>query len=256
MKRIYKRIPYYLLLVLLTSCKGVSKMYLFNNLKDTVQGLDSSKVFAIQKIHPLDRLSITISSTDPSLTAYLNPFSGGSAQSNLQNGSANNGGYLVNHQGQIEFPLLGKLMVAGLTTTELSELIKQKLAYYYKDLFVNVNLSGRVYFLNGRSGSVVPITNERLTVFEALAQSGIQDPTDLKREVWLIREDSGKRYFSKLNLNDKNIFESQYYYLKSNDLIYLKPGKLSYYASSSSSFKVVFSTIGLLIALITLINKL
>ena len=129
-------------------------------------------------------LAITISSTDPNLTAFLNPF--GSVQ-NINNGVSATG-YLVNSEGAIEFPLLGKVQVKGLTTSEVSTLIKEKLSYYYKDLFVSVNLFGNVYLIVGSTGTTISIKNERLTVFEALSQVSIQDPNDMKNDVWIIRE--------------------------------------------------------------------
>ena len=165
-------------------------------------------------------------------------------------------GYLVNSEGAIEFPLLGKVQVKGLTTSEVSTLIKEKLSYYYKDLFVSVNLFGNVYLIVGSTGTTISIKNERLTVFEALSQVSIQDPNDMKNDVWIIREDSGKRIYAKLNLSSKSIFESQYYYLKNNDFIYLKPSKVSNLLTGTGPFKVAMATALTLITLIVAIRKL
>lgn len=218
-------------LFFLYSCVPSNKLYYFHDQVPSSEKIDSGKQVSIQRIHKNDRIGITISSTDPSLTAFLNPF-------NIQNaGTATqqaNSGYLVNSAGKIEFPLLGQVSVEGLTSVEAATLIRDKLTFYYKDLFVNVNLSGRVFFMNGRIGTTIPMTNERLTVFEAIAQSGAQDPYDKKNEVWLVREDSGQRYYTKLNLNSKEIFHSSYYYLQNNDLIYVQPGKYSSFLSPSS----------------------
>jgi polysaccharide export outer membrane protein len=99
--------------------------------------------------------------------------------------------------------------------------------------------------MSGRSGSTITLNNERLTIFEALSQANQPiDPYDIKDKIWLIREDSGKRYFVNLDLNSKKIFESPYYYLRNNDLIYLKPGKFSSVNSSSSPFRASISVLG------------
>lgn len=228
---------------MLSSCLQSKKLYYFHDQVPSVQQLDSLRQFTAPKVQNFDKLNIHISSTDPALTAYLNPF-GSQTQGSANAGSGANG-YLVNSDGQIEFPILGKIAVSGLTTVEIATEIKNKLAYYYKDLFVNVNLNGRVYFMSGRTGSTIAINNERLTIFEAISQANQQmDPYDIKDKMWLIREDSGKRYFVNLDLNSKKIFESPYYYLRNNDLLYVKPGRFSSVNSISSPFRASISILG------------
>jgi polysaccharide export outer membrane protein len=240
MKNIHRLLAIVMLVFCLGSCVNTQKLYFFNDLTPTSQKLDSVKQYAVSRIHPHDRLTITVSSADPSLTAYLNPFNMSMSQNN--GASQMNTGYLVNNEGFIDFPVLGKIQVLDLTTEAAAALIKSKLTYYYKDLFVNVNLNGRVYFLNGRQGTSIPLYNERMTIFEAVAQSGMLDGNDRKNQVWLVREDSMQRQFVKLDLNSKKIFESPYYYLQHNDLIYLQPGK----------FAALFSQTGLLRGVITI----
>ena len=244
----------FLTVISFTSCLPAEKLYFFSDEQPGFQQLDSLKESAIQRIKPADRLSVTVSSTDPSLTSYLNPFNLQMSQSNGNQQS--NNGYLVNADGAIEFPLLGKIPVAGLNTTEASTLIKERLSYYYKDLFVNVNLVGKVYVMNGRQGVSLQMFNERMTIFEAIAQSGVQDPYDLKNQVWLVREDSGKRYFTRLNLNSKKIFESEYYYLHTNDLVYMPPNRTSTILHPSSPVRGIVTIAGSIAALLLAINSL
>ena len=236
---------------LIVSCQSGKNLYYFNDQLPSVQSLDSLLPYATHRIQCNDRLSITISSTDPNLTAYLNPF--GYVQNTTNSAGS---GYLVNEQGAIEFPLLGAVHVKGLTTNEAATLIKEKLSYYYKDLFVNVGLAGKVFIISGKTTTVVPVTNERLTLFEALAQAGNQDPNDLKDDAWFVREDSGKRYFTKLDLTSKAVFESPYFYLKNNDLIYIKPSKVSSLLSGSSPFKVAMTTFAAVLTLIITLRNL
>jgi len=240
--------------IAMTSCLNSSKIYYFNDQLPSVQQYDSLKKFAIQRIQPADRIAIVIGSTDPALTAYLNPFGNSSGAVSQQ--IANSNGYLVSPEGTIEFPLLGKVPVLGLTSIEVSKLIKDKLAYYYKDLFVNVNLNSKIYFLNGRQGTAISMNNERLTIFEAITQSGLQDAFDVRNKVWLIREDSGKRYFTQIDLNSKKIFESPYYYLHSNDLIYMKPNKYTTMLSPNSPFRATLAVLGSIVAFIIIFKNL
>jgi polysaccharide export outer membrane protein len=242
--------------ILMSSCINTNKLYYFSDQLPSIQQYDSLKQFAIQRIQPMDRIAITIGSTDPALTAYLNPFNTASGQNASVQQNSNSNGYLVNAEGNIEFPLLGKVPVIGLTSVEAAKLIKDKLAYYYKDLFVNVNLNSKVYFLNGRQGTAISMNNERLTIFEALTQSGLQDAYDIKSKVWLIREDSGKRYFTQVNLNSKKVFESPYYYLHSNDLIYIQPNKYTISLAPTSPFRGIVAVLGSIAAIIIAIKSL
>lgn len=231
-----------LLLIFFSSCVSSKKLNFFDDLTPGSKNLDSTKAFNIQKVKANDRLYIVVSSTDPALTAYLNP-----NPSSLNSA----GGYLVDLQGLIEFPLLGKVPIAGLTTVETATLLKEKLTYYYKDLYINVTLIGKVFFLTGRGGGSMTMQNERMTIFEAVSQIPSPDPYDQKDKVWLIREDSGKRFYTQLDLNSKKIFESQYYYLKNNDLIYIKPGRFSntWFNTPSSPVRGVITIIGTVLAL-------
>lgn len=236
------------LLIFFSSCVSSKKLNYFDDLTPGSKSLDSTKAFNIQKLKANDRLAIVISSTDPALTAYLNP----------NPPSLNSaGGYLVDFEGSIEFPLLGKVPVAGLTTVETATLLKEKLIYYYKDLYINVTLVGKVFFLTGRGGGSVAMQNERMTILEALTQISNPDPFDQKNKVWLIREDSGKRFYTQLDLNSKKIFESQYYYLKNNDLIYIKPGRFSntWFNTPSSPVRGVITIIATVLALFLTIRN-
>jgi len=194
------------------SCSNTTKLVYFSNQKPSLDTLDSTKAYTIQRVQKSDRLNITISSTDPSLTAFLNPFGIISNNTNVN--------------------------------------------YFYKDLFVNVNLSGKVYIINGTEGSSIPINNERLTILEAMALSGQKSDINPKNDVWVIREDSGRRAYGKIDLTSRELFASPYFYLKSNDLIYIKPNPYSWIISQSSPVRLILSLIGSISALIILITKL
>ena len=242
-----------LLLMMINFCScGLTKGKIyFKNQQVSVQQLDSTKDFAIQRIQKSDRINITVSSTEPSLMAFFNPF--GNTGGNNNTGLS---GFLVDLEGNIDFPLIGKIQVAGLTSKETENIIKSKLAFYYKDLFVNVSLVGKVFIINGDEGSIINITNERLTILEAMSQNTSRSELNDKSDVWIIREDSGKRYFSKLDLTSKKIFESPYFFLRSNDFIYIKPNKYNWFVSPSSPVRLTFSLFVSIAGLIILITKL
>jgi polysaccharide export outer membrane protein len=130
------------------------------------------------------------------------------------------------------------------------------LAFYYKDLFVNVSLIGKVYIINGNEGTTINIINERLTILEAISQNLAKTDASDKSDVWIIREDSGKRHFSKIDLTSKKIFESPYFYLRSNDFIYIMPNKYNWIISPTSPVRLTFTFFVSVLGFIILITKL
>lgn len=237
----------------LHSCVPAKKLYYFHDQQPTVQRLDSIDQGQLQRIQKSDRLIVNVSSPEPALTAFLNPFNAQNVGNAVQQF---NNGYLVNDKGYIFFPYLGELKVEGMTSTEASRMIRDKLSLYYKDIFVNVNIAGRVFFINGRAGTAIPMANERLTIFEAISQSGTQDPFDIKNAVWLVREENGERKIAKLDLNSKNIFTSPYYYLKSNDLIYVQQGRGTTFLSPGSPSRNVLTIASAAAAVFIALNNI
>jgi polysaccharide export outer membrane protein len=146
---------------------------------------------------------------------------------NLGNGSSRPLlGYLVDRDGYIDFPVLGRLKVGGLTTGEVREMLVSKLQpEYLKDPVVIVRfLNFRVTVLGevGNPGTF-PVSTERLTLMDALGLAGDLQPYADRTNVMITREQNGFRTYGTLNLQDRNIFQSQFYYLQQNDLIYVQP---------------------------------
>jgi len=245
----------FVLLSFLTSCVSRKKLYYFNDQVPGIQQLSSSKNYNTHLVKPNDRLHILVTSPDPSIITYLNPY--GSINNVSTNNNRVKSGYLVNLDGAIDFPILGKVNLAGLTTDESATLLKEKLSYYYKDLFINVSFDGEINYLTGKGGGLVQVENERLTIFEVISKMPNIDPYDYKNDVWIIREDSGKRYFAKVNLNSKKIFESEYYYLKSNDFLYIKPSRYSANIfNTASPIKGLITMFGSILALLLTIKSI
>ncbi len=237
------------LIVFLTSCIPTKRLYYFHDQVKGVQNLDSSNEYNVHKIKKNDKLKILVTSPDPTLTTYLNL----SSEKNL--------GFLVNLDGYINFPAVGKVKVENLTTEEAGILLKEKLSYLFKDLFVNVQLEGTINYMTGKKGGVLPISNERFTILEAISQMPFIDPYDYRNDVWLIREEENKRIFEKIDLTSKTIFESPYFYLKNNDFLYVKPGRYSRTLFNSSgpltsTIGIVGSSLATLSLIITLKNLL
>lgn len=163
---------------------------------------------------PGDEISIIVSTSDPVVSQPFN------AQ-----GSA----FLLDNQGNINYPVLGKLELGGLTSREAEKLVTEKLISYIKERpLVIVRMSDFKVSVLGEVASpgVYPVVNEQINVLEALAMAGDLTIYGVRDNVKLIREDNeGHKQFVTLNLNDAGLLLSPYYQLQQNDILYVTPNK-------------------------------
>jgi polysaccharide export outer membrane protein len=195
----------------LTSCIDTKKAIYFNDLP---QGeLKSNTPLPENTIHAQDLLSIVISSSNSEAAGPFN--------------IPNDVGYLVGKDSLIELPIIGTLKVAGLTKDELKFNIKKYLLD--KKLLINPIVSIR--FMNYRvtvlgevgTPKVITVPDEKLNLLEAIAMSGDLTPYSRKDYVLIIREINGQKVSHRIDLNSQEIFNSPFYNLKSNDIIYVEP---------------------------------
>lgn len=178
------------------------------------------------KIQPRDLLRIEVKSADPLAAA---PFNENAGTGGLGQVSAQNiqlfQGYLVDLDGFVDLPLLGRVEAGGQTVESLQFLIRGKLTTYIKDPVVNVRyLNFKVTVLGEvQAPGVISLPNSRVTVLEAIGLAGdLSDYAD-RTDILVVREENGERSFQRLNLQSDEIFMSDYYYLKQNDVIYVEP---------------------------------
>ena len=212
-----------------------------------------------------DILGIVVSDLNPTATAMFNP-----AKEDNNNQAAdpskNISGYLVDTDGNIHFPLLGLIKAEGLTKNQLKDKIRQ-LSIDKKvllDPIVSIRfLNFRVTVLGEVSRpTVIPIPNEKISLLEALGLAGDLTIYGNRTNVMVIREEAvaGKpeqRSITRLNLNSGDIFTSPYYYLQSNDIVYVEPNKAKV-ASTSAAIQwlpVIFSALSLAAIVITNTNN-
>ncbi|MDP6908378.1 MAG: polysaccharide biosynthesis/export family protein [Flavobacteriales bacterium] len=171
-------------------------------------------------IQPGDILSIHVTSLSAEASSFFNVVG-----ENTDQQVANT--YLVNAAGNIEMPLIGPVKVADNTTQVSKYLIKKKLEKYLVDPSVNLRIRNFKVTVLGevKVPGVYTIPNEKITLVEALGLAGDMTIFAKRVNVLVIREEGGERKFAKLDLTSKEFFESEYYYLHSNDVIYVEPGK-------------------------------
>ncbi|MDB5011557.1 MAG: sugar transporter [Mucilaginibacter sp.] len=208
------------------SCSSYKKISYFQDLNQSAPTIEQIKNFTPITVQPEDILGISISSLNPESSAVFN------FASNSANGTNENyGGYLVDQQGQILLPIIGSMKVANMTTQQVREQVRLKLLAYLKEPVVIVRLLNFKISIIGdvASPGVFKVQNERLTLTEALGLSGDLNITAL-RKILIIREIDGNREYIPVDLSKKDVFNSSYYYLKNNDVLYVQAGRAKYAA--------------------------
>ena len=183
-------------------------------------------------IQPNDLLNIYVESSSPEVTLQFNQETNKIAYADgqvINPGSSAVTGYLVSQEGEIIFPVLGKIKVAGMTHAQLAKLLEDRLVNegHILDATVTIKLMNFKVCLLGdvmRPG-VIQATGERLTIFEALSMVGDLTLYGQRTNVTVIREENGMRTVGELDLTSKDVFNSPYYYLHQNDVVYVEPNK-------------------------------
>lgn len=177
------------------------------------------------RIQPGDVLKIQVYGPDQQTVAPYNltPTNLGDNFTTIE--SVQLSGYLVDQRGMIDFPVIGELKLGGLTTSEAKLLVKTRLLEDLKEVVVNLRLLNFRVTVSGevlRPGSYF-VVNERITIPEALTLAGDLSNYADRSNVLIVREEDGVRTFNRVNLQSSNLFQSDLFYLKQNDFIYVEP---------------------------------
>ena len=246
-------------LFIMSSCSSYKNVPYLQN-PEVVNELKKELPMYDAKIMPKDLLTIMVNTTDPEAAAPFNL----TAQTAANNANTSLYSqptlqqYLVNNEGNIDFPVLGRLHVGGLTKDQAEDLIREKMKPYLREepivtvRMVNYKISvmGEV----ARPGTFT-VSNEKVNILEALAMAGDLTIWGKRDDVMLIREDAkGKREIITLNLNDANLITSDHYYLQQNDILYVSPNKTKAKNSDiGQSTSLWFSATSILVSIASLL---
>lgn len=250
--------------VVLTSCSTIKNVKYFKDIPDTAQYTRLADLkYTEPKIQPDDILSINIQTVDPTATQTL-------TQGNVQNaaigatsagstGGQTIAGYLVDNKGSIEMPVIGKIMLAGLTTEQARDLVREKATQYYKNPTVNLRFANFKITILGevtKPGTYV-VSNEKINILDALGLAGDLTVYGKRENVVLIRQqDNGSREFVRLDLSKSEVLNSPYFFLRQNDYLYIEPSK-SKIASSDAiqnrNITILTTLGGLLISIVAIV---
>ena len=208
--------------IVLSSCATPKNSYYFKNLpRDTSINTTINRM-AESTIRKNDQLSITISSLNPEEDRVYN-----AAALSLSSNTAGSGsnGYFVDANGNIQLHRLGNLHAEGITRRELKNKIETDIKPYLKDPVVTVRYLNHHVTVMGEvtKPQVVPMPEEQLSILEVLGASGDITIMGKRDNILIIRETETGKQFKRLNLEDKSVFTSEWYYLKPDDVVYIEP---------------------------------
>ena len=249
--------------LLLISCGSTKKIAYFQNIPDV--DFKQSRYLYDAKIMPKDVLSITVSTVNPEAAAPFNQtvptVLSSSSQSTYNNSLMQT--YLVDNNGQIEYPVVGTITVGGLTKSECEQLVLSKIRPYINENerpLVTVRMFNYKISVLGEVNrpGMYTVGNEKINIYEALAQAGDLTIYGVRNNVKLLREDAnGQKEIHILNLNDANLVTSPYYYLQQNDVVYVEPNKVkSRNSSVGATTSLWFSATSILISLTSLLYNI
>lgn len=219
------------MMMALSSCSSSKKnLSYFSNIPEGTSGVIGSSDYEI-KIVPADELLITVNSSLPDATADYNlPLSNPAKSATIaeSTGTPSQQTYIVDKQGNINFPILGNIHVSGMTTSQLTDYLTQKISEDVNDPIVRVQLINFKVNVIGevKEPAMINVKSERFSIFDALASAGDLTEYGNRNNVVVIREIDGVKHYQRLNLQDASIVESPYFYLHQNDVVYVEPNKI------------------------------
>lgn len=254
-----KTIPFVFIFVLLFSCKSREELVYYQN----IDKLALSKPFNSYeiKIQPDDLLTIIVSAENPETAIPFN-LSTISVPSALNNNMMNARGqetmqsYLVDASGGIDFPVLGKIEVGGLSRSEVLQLLETKISKYIKNPIINIRLMNFKVSVHGEVTlpGTYHINSDRVTLIEAISMAKDLTIYGKRDNILIIREVNGLKSYNRIDITKADFINSPFYYLAQNDVVYVEPNKTRINgAAVGSNTGVIISITSLLITIITLI---
>ena len=252
-----KKIALFFLPLLIISCTSRKDIIYYQNI-DELSTNARENSYEI-KIQPDDLLSIIVSAEDPEIAAPFN-LQSVSLQSvkrlDLVNTQSTMQLYLVDAQGNINFPVLGKLKVSGLTRTEILNVFRTKIGAYIKNPIINIRIANFKISVQGEVTlpGTYDVPSERITLIEALSMAKDLTIYGKRNNILIIREIDGVKSFNRIDITKADFINSPFYYLAQNDVVYVEPNKSKVNgAAVGPNTGVIISITSILITLITLI---
>jgi len=251
-KTIFNKAFFFLILVTFTSC-SLNKKIVYLQSDEKAKGT-TEMINYEPLIQPDDEVLIVISAENPEVTVPYNIIT----TSNSQTGSARQG-YLIDKEGNVDFPILGKIKIGGLTRIQAVNKIRTLLANDIKDPTVNLRVINFKVSVLGEVASpgVKTINSERLTLLDAISMSGDLTVYGKRNSIMIVREIDGTRTIAKVDITKRDFMNSKYYYLEHNDIIYVEPNKTKINSSAiGPNVSIIVSILSLVTTILFLVIRL
>ncbi|MDF2159368.1 polysaccharide biosynthesis/export family protein [Algoriphagus sp. CAU 1675] len=255
---------------LLSSCISNKRINYLQNIPGNPEiGLDEFIPYATVDykyvLQPFDIVDIDFASSNDEL---IKPFEFQGSRS-MRTGGGGGGvndlfyftGYSIDQEGYVELPQLGKIKIGGLTEEEAQQKVQESINVYFKEkVFVKLRIGGIRFTALGefsRSGAQVILKN-RATIFDALAVAGESNILAKKNKLFIIRQYDGGSKIHQINLNDRALLASPYFFIQPNDILYLQPMNIRQLGSAdnlSSSLGLIISVTSSILLLIALLSN-
>ncbi len=221
--------------IALSSCVTARKVNYMQEPDRHIPSYADTLAFEDYELRIGDRLYVYVYSLEETIMKMYN--AGGANSSQMRQQMGNGGGaygsydlytYLIDEDGNIDFPTIGKQYVQGKTTREVKKQLEQELSTLlqelpgYSTVSVEVNIVNRSFSVIGAQSGRYPINKEKMTIFEALAMAGDLGEFNSRKEIKLVREKNGVTTIKTFDARSKDIVNSEYYYIEPNDIIYIR----------------------------------
>lgn len=260
------------LLALASSCISNKRITYLQNLSDsTSYNLNEFIPFAAVEykyiLQPFDIVQIDFASSDPLLVEGFS-FQRAQQQGVGFGGGAGGGGgsgsdplymngYSIDQEGLVEIPRIGKVKIAGMNEEEAKDLVQEKINSYFKDdVYVRLRIAGIRYTTLGEFNSVGVkiIYKNRATIFDALANSGETTLLGKKNQLFLIRQYGDGVKIHQINLNDRALLASPFYFIQPNDILYMEPMKIRQFGTADNLTASLALVGGIIASVLLIVN--
>jgi polysaccharide export outer membrane protein len=268
------RILFFILLVgIASSCVSNKRIVYMQELGNSNPVISSSEnlPYSFQEyyLQKFDIVDINITTTSAEINELLNVATITSQNNMMMSGGGQGGGdvffmngYTIDEFGKVELPLIGEILLEGLTTVEGKRLIENEVKKYVNEdeYFVRIRLGGIRFSALGEFNSPGKITilQNRVTIFEAIAAASDLNILAKRNEMLIVRQYPEGSKIHKINLNDKNLLTSDFYFVRPNDILYAEPLKVREVGNATNfiqTLTLLTTTITAIALILTLVNN-
>jgi len=254
---IFQRLLLILIIVVISSCTSSKEIIYFQD--EPINNLETINLTSDIVYKPNDLITINVSALDPETVKPFNlPVITNSISSLRPEGDIKMQTYIVDINGNIEFPVLGSIKVGELTRIQATLMLKERISEYVTDPIINIRLTNFTVTVLGevnKPGSYT-IEDEKISLLEAIGLAGDLTIHGKRENVFLIREKNGVKRFTKFDLTSINVINSPSFYLEQNDVVYIEPNPAKIRSASyNQNYIVIISAIGTLATIAAILVK-